>query len=71
MSNDISTSSSFLDSITWQETQVATTTEESDALTQEDFFSQRINYIDQYRLQVPVMVQDYSLKNIQIRKSYS
>ena len=39
MSNDISTSSSFLDSITWQETQVATTTEESDALTQEDFFS--------------------------------
>ncbi|HAG39674.1 MAG TPA: flagellar hook assembly protein FlgD, partial [Pseudoalteromonas sp.] len=49
MSNDISTSSSFLDSITWQETQVATTTEESDALTQEDFFSlltQQLSYQD-------------------------
>jgi flagellar basal-body rod modification protein FlgD len=49
MSNDISTSSSFMDSITWQETQVATTTEESDALTQEDFFSlltQQLSYQD-------------------------
>ena len=49
MSNDISTSSSFLDSITWQETQVATTPEESDALTQEDFFSlltQQLSYQD-------------------------
>jgi len=49
MSNDISTSSSFLDSVTWQETQVATTTEESDALTQEDFFSlltQQLSYQD-------------------------
>ncbi len=49
MSNDISTSSSFLFSITWQETQVATTTEESDALTQEDFFSlltQQLSYQD-------------------------
>jgi flagellar basal-body rod modification protein FlgD len=49
MSNDISTSSSFMDSITWQETQVATSTEESDALTQEDFFSlltQQLSYQD-------------------------
>ena len=49
MSNDISTSSSFMDSITWRETQVATTTEESDALTQEDFFSlltQQLSYQD-------------------------
>ncbi|ASM50783.1 flagellar basal-body rod modification protein FlgD [Pseudoalteromonas espejiana DSM 9414] len=49
MSNDISTSSSYLDSITWQDTQVATTEEESDALTQEDFFSlltQQLSYQD-------------------------
>ncbi|MEI8624031.1 flagellar hook assembly protein FlgD [Pseudoalteromonas sp. B137] len=39
MSNDISTSSSYLDSIRWQEQQVATSDNESDALTQEDFFS--------------------------------
>ncbi len=38
MSNDISTSSSYLDSMRWQEKQVATK-EKSDALTQEDFFS--------------------------------
>ncbi|MEL0606511.1 flagellar hook capping FlgD N-terminal domain-containing protein, partial [Pseudoalteromonas undina] len=50
MSNDISTSSSFMDSITCQETQVAPSTEESDALTQEDFFSlitQQLSYQDQ------------------------
>ena len=41
MSNDISTSSSYLDSIRWQEKQVATSDGESDALTQEDFFSLR------------------------------
>jgi len=38
-----------MDSITWQETQVATSTEESDALTQEDFFSlltQQLSYQD-------------------------
>ena len=49
MSNDISTSSSYLDSITWQDTQVATADEESDALTQEDFFSlltQQLSYQD-------------------------
>ena len=39
MSNDISTSSSYLDSLRWQEKQVATSDGESDALTQEDFFS--------------------------------
>ncbi|MBH0016175.1 MULTISPECIES: flagellar hook assembly protein FlgD [unclassified Pseudoalteromonas] len=39
MSNDISTSSSYLDSLRWQESQVATSDNESDALTQEDFFS--------------------------------
>lgn len=38
MSNDISTSSSYLDSMRWQEKQVATK-EKSGALTQEDFFS--------------------------------
>jgi len=49
MSNDISTSSSYLDSITWQDTQVATADEESHALTQEDFFSlltQQLSYQD-------------------------
>ncbi|MBH0038084.1 flagellar hook assembly protein FlgD [Pseudoalteromonas sp. SWN166] len=39
MNNDISTSSSYLDSLRWQEKQVATSDGESDALTQEDFFS--------------------------------
>ena len=38
MSNDISTSSSYLDSMRWQEKQLLTK-EKSDALTQEDFFS--------------------------------
>ncbi|GAB0112351.1 flagellar hook assembly protein FlgD [Pseudoalteromonas distincta] len=38
MSNDISTSSSYLDSLRWQDKQVDTE-EKSDALTQEDFFS--------------------------------
>ncbi|MEL0606529.1 flagellar hook capping FlgD N-terminal domain-containing protein, partial [Pseudoalteromonas undina] len=49
MSNDISTSSCFMDSITWQETLVASSTEESDSLTQEDFFSlltQQLSYQD-------------------------
>ena len=49
MSNDISTSSSYLDSIRWQEQQVATSDNESDALTQEDFFSlltQQLSYQD-------------------------
>ncbi|KTF19578.1 flagellar hook assembly protein FlgD [Pseudoalteromonas sp. 10-33] len=39
MSNDISTSSSYLDSLRWQDTTPTTTEEQSDALTQEDFFS--------------------------------
>ncbi|WP_350550316.1 flagellar hook assembly protein FlgD [Pseudoalteromonas sp. 120-MNA-CIBAN-0494] len=38
MSNDISTSSSYLDSLRWQEKQAASK-DKSDALTQEDFFS--------------------------------
>lgn len=38
MSNDISKSSPFMDSLRWQEKQVPTK-EKSDALTQEDFFS--------------------------------
>ena len=38
MSNDISTSSSYMDSLRWQDKQVPKK-EESDALTQEDFFS--------------------------------
>lgn len=38
MSNDISASSSYLDSLRWQDNQVDTE-EKSDALTQEDFFS--------------------------------
>ncbi|KAA1162238.1 MULTISPECIES: flagellar hook assembly protein FlgD [Pseudoalteromonas] len=49
MSNDISTSSSYLDSLRWQESQVATSDNESDALTQEDFFSlltQQLSYQD-------------------------
>jgi len=49
MSNDISTSSSYLDSLRWQEQQVATSDNESDALTQEDFFSlltQQLSYQD-------------------------
>ncbi|GAA79476.1 flagellar hook assembly protein FlgD [Pseudoalteromonas sp. BSi20495] len=49
MNNDISTSSSYLDSIRWQEQQVASSEDESDALTQEDFFSlltQQLSYQD-------------------------
>lgn len=49
MSNDISTSSSYLDSLRWQESQVATSDNESDTLTQEDFFSlltQQLSYQD-------------------------
>ena len=49
MSNDISTSSSYMDSLRWQEQQVATSDGESDALTQEDFFSlltQQLSYQD-------------------------
>lgn len=49
MSNGISTSSSYLDSLRWQESQVATSDNESDALTQEDFFSlltQQLSYQD-------------------------
>jgi len=51
MSNDISTSSSYLDSIRWQESQVATSDNESDALTQEDFFSLLLS---NYRFKIPV-----------------
>jgi len=49
MSNDISSSSTYLDSLRWQEQQVATSDGESDALTQEDFFSlltQQLSYQD-------------------------
>lgn len=48
MSNDISTSSSYMDSLRWQDKQVPKK-EESDALTQEDFFSlltQQLSYQD-------------------------
>ena len=39
MSNDINTSSSYLDSLRWQDKSPLSTEEESDELTQEDFFS--------------------------------
>ena len=39
MSTDINTSSSYLDSLRWQDSTPVSTEEESDALTQEDFFS--------------------------------
>lgn len=48
MSNDINTSSSYMDSLRWQDKQVPTK-EENDALTQEDFFSlltQQLSYQD-------------------------
>jgi len=48
MSNDISTSSSYMDSLRWQDKQVPQK-EDSDALTQEDFFSlltQQLSYQD-------------------------
>lgn len=48
MSNDINTSSSYMDSLRWQDKQVPKK-EESDALTQEDFFSlltQQLSYQD-------------------------
>lgn len=48
MSNDISTSSSYMDSLRWQDKQVPKK-DESDALTQEDFFSlltQQLSYQD-------------------------
>jgi len=48
MSNDISTSSSYMDSLRWQDKQVPKK-EDSDALTQEDFFSlltQQLSYQD-------------------------
>ena len=48
MSNDISTTSSYLDSLRWQDTSPATE-EKSDELTQEDFFSlltQQLSYQD-------------------------
>ena len=39
MSNDISTSSSYLDSLRWQDKTPASSEKKSDQLTQEDFFS--------------------------------